>query len=564
MLFFYVCWPYTGSPTGPGETSTGWKFEKFDEDAGGFLLSGEEFPYWISSNDIVFAVDEQTDPNATVSHGFFASDSSGDSVLLKPAEGLSPDVIDFFMLGSGKWTLREKPLNAWPSHYADDLTAKEFLPAESFLAIDPLLSLSTAVASRSWVWSLTSAAVILVVCVFVPRGFCGYLCPLGTLIDLFDWSIGKRVTRFRVSADGWWVHIKILFACRDNDLRRDGCARIRLCRGHSSDHEGNAVYWRAHSIGSVARSASGRSHERWPLPVDWSLSDRAVSWIPKAAISGASMSARAVPCFLWPTFGEYPSEKSNRRASTATSVWKSAHSMPSNPILRRAVTDCTLCQTCGGVCPTHAIKFVERGNLVELKVENDPPTGETALGRRGFLSLAAGTAASLAGSAMLVGSAKAYGVDLENPIAFRPVRPPGSVPEKEFLQMCIRCGECFKACPNNVLQSEGFQQGVDGLWTPIVNADWAGCESSCNACGQVCPTGAIRELPLEEKKVARMGLAIVNEADLFAIRQPRSMPSFASTSAFRPATTQSSSCRSIRKWMKPAYQSPNRDISLPL
>ena len=42
-------------------------------------------------------------------------------------------------------------------------------------------------------------------------------------------------------------------------------------------------------------------------------------------------------------------------------------------------------------------------------------------------------------------------------------------------------------------------------------ADWSGCASSCNACGQVCPTGAIRALPLKEKKVARMGLAIVNE-----------------------------------------------------
>ncbi len=91
-----------------------------------------------------------------------------------------------------------------------------------------------------------------------------------------------------------------------------------------------------------------------------------------------------------------------------------------------------------------------------------------------------------------------------------PVRPPGSVPEESFLQLCIRCGECFKACPNNVLHPLGFQQGLEGLWTPQVVADWAGCESSCNACGQVCPTGAIRALPLEEKRVARMGLAIVD------------------------------------------------------
>jgi len=56
----------------------------------------------------------------------------------------------------------------------------------------------------------------------------------------------------------------------------------------------------------------------------------------------------------------------------------------------------------------------------------------------------------------------------------------------------------------------GFDDGLENLWTPFVAADWAGCESSCNACGQVCPTGAIRALPLEEKRDARMGLAVVD------------------------------------------------------
>jgi NAD-dependent dihydropyrimidine dehydrogenase PreA subunit len=62
-----------------------------------------------------------------------------------------------------------------------------------------------------------------------------------------------------------------------------------------------------------------------------------------------------------------------------------------------------------------------------------------------------------------------------------------------------------------VLQPLAFEQGLEGLWTPHVVADWAGCESSCNACGQVCPTGAIRALPLDEKRHARIGLAVVNE-----------------------------------------------------
>jgi NAD-dependent dihydropyrimidine dehydrogenase PreA subunit len=56
-----------------------------------------------------------------------------------------------------------------------------------------------------------------------------------------------------------------------------------------------------------------------------------------------------------------------------------------------------------------------------------------------------------------------------------------------------------------------FQQGLEGLWTPQVVADWAGCESSCNTCGHVCPTGAIRALLIVEKKAARMGLAVVNQ-----------------------------------------------------
>jgi ferredoxin len=50
--------------------------------------------------------------------------------------------------------------------------------------------------------------------------------------------------------------------------------------------------------------------------------------------------------------------------------------------------DCTQCQTCAGVCPPKAIKFVERWNGVELK---DPGTEtEVAVTRRGFLGAAAG------------------------------------------------------------------------------------------------------------------------------------------------------------------------------
>lgn len=180
-------------------------------------------------------------------------------------------------------------------------------------------------------------------------------------------------------------------------------------------------------------------------------------------------------------------------------------------------TDCTLCQSCGGVCPTHAIKFVGRWEAQGLKVLNDPPTHETPLGRRGFMSALTGLAASVTAGVGSAAGIRAGSVNSDGTGSFKPVRPPGSVPEDKFLQMCIRCGECFKACPSDVLQPLGFQQGLDGLWTPHVVADWAGCASSCNGCGQVCPTGAIRALPMEEKRHARMGLAFINQSTCLPI-----------------------------------------------
>ncbi|WP_182868588.1 4Fe-4S binding protein [Rhodopirellula sp. JC639] len=399
----------------------------------------------------------------------------------------------------------------WPAHYSDNLAAKEIIPAESFLMIDPLVSLSTAIASRSWVWSLVSAAAILAVCVLIPRGFCGYLCPLGTTIDLFDWAVGKRVTRFRVPGDGWWVHIKYYLLagtllCSLFGVLVSGffSAIPVITRGMlfllDPIQSGMLRGWHlvpAIGVGQVLSIAMfigvlslGFMRPRF--------------WCKYVCPSGAVFS-----------LGNLFRITERKVESSCINCNKCVEICPFDaikPDFTTRTTDCTLCQSCGGVCPTHAIKFVERWNVVELKVENDPPTHETALGRRGFLSLAGGTAAAVAGGAGVSMVTKTFGANLNASDAFLPVRPPGSVPEQEFLEMCIRCGECFKACPNNVLQPEGFQQGLEGLWSPLVNADWAGCESSCNACGQVCPTGAIRALPLAEKKVARMGLAIVNES----------------------------------------------------
>jgi len=223
------------------------------------------------------------------------------------------------------------------------------------------------------------------------------------------------------------------------------------------------------------------------------------------------------------------------------------------PDFTTRTADCTFCRTCGAVCPVDAIRYVgrwstpPRGNVREplecgdsfaaFDPERSGATGADAerdaqmapacsqarssrsadAARRGRGTpngpsrrcVLAGLAAGAAG-----GVSAALGVRKAVPASAADglIRPPGSVPEREFLRLCVRCGECFKVCPYNVLQPIGFRRGLDPLWTPQAVFEWAGCHQTCANCGQVCPTGAIRALPLAEKAAARMGLAVVNEA----------------------------------------------------
>ncbi len=523
VLFFFVCWPYSAQPAAPGKVSLGWASEAVDQQSGEFVLSRDlpatntESDWSVTSGDTVAVVDESTSEGTSNSSGSRAVGTfivvQGDplQVRLAPRQEITSQWLDSFLGGTSSYSLHQRDPTEWPQHYADNLARKEIIPAETFLILDPLVSLSTAIASRSWVWSLVSAAAILFVCVLIPRGFCGYLCPLGTTIDLFDWAIAGRTKKLRVAEDGWWVHIKYYLLA--------GTLVAAIC--------GVLVSGFFSAIPVITRAMLFLVEPlQHGLTRGWRLN-------PSVGIGHvvSILMFASVLClgFLRPRFwckyvcpsgavfslGNLFRLTERKVESSCIHCNKCVEICPFDaikPDFTTRTTDCTMCQSCGGVCPTHAIKFVERWNIVELKIKDDPPTKETALGRRGFLSLAAGSTAAAVGGIGLAGVTKVGGANLADPNAFRPVRPPGSVPEKDFLEICIRCGECFKVCPNNVLQPEGFQQGLEGLWTPMVEANWAGCDSSCNACGQVCPTGAIRALPIEEKKVARMGLAIVNES----------------------------------------------------
>ena len=62
-------------------------------------------------------------------------------------------------------------------------------------------------------------------------------------------------------------------------------------------------------------------------------------------------------------------------------------------------------------------------------------------------------------------------------------RPPWAVAEAEFAQACTRCGDCVKACPQQVLVSG------DGGY-PQVNFEQRGC-TFCGDCVRACATPAL-------------------------------------------------------------------------
>jgi ferredoxin len=87
------------------------------------------------------------------------------------------------------------------------------------------------------------------------------------------------------------------------------------------------------------------------------------------------------------------------------------------------------------------------------------------------------------------------------------LRPPGSRAEREFLSRCTACGLCMRACPTGGLQPAWTEAGLEGLWTPRLDARIGYCLYTCNLCGQVCPTEAIQPLDVAEKQQIRIGLA---------------------------------------------------------
>jgi ferredoxin len=91
-----------------------------------------------------------------------------------------------------------------------------------------------------------------------------------------------------------------------------------------------------------------------------------------------------------------------------------------------------------------------------------------------------------------------------------PISPPGSISHKNLLQHCTSCHLCVSKCPSHVLKPAGLEYGIGGLMQPVMRFDRGYCNYDCNICGQVCPTGAIKPLTVEEKHHTQAGCVVFN------------------------------------------------------
>lgn len=88
------------------------------------------------------------------------------------------------------------------------------------------------------------------------------------------------------------------------------------------------------------------------------------------------------------------------------------------------------------------------------------------------------------------------------------IRPPGALPEPEFLAACVRCGLCVRDCPFDTLKLAELGDNV-ATGTPYFEARKVPCEMCEDIpCVAACPTGAL-DRELTDIGEARMGLAVL-------------------------------------------------------
>lgn len=410
-----------------------------------------------------------------------------------------------------------------------------------FLRLDPALALGIDLAARALAVPLWIAGSAVASCLIWGRVFCGNVCPLGATLDAAGRLVGRG--KRRAPDDP---------AERAGHSRSAGPRRLKylvLAAMIASGLAGVSLVFWVSPLSLVTRfyglfvfPAAELTATGFLKGLDPLLDAPALSFLKYASVPGYRFAgqlfiavffgalfflARRNPR-LWCRYvcpagavlalcSRRPLVVARRVGEDCTECGACRRACPMGAIpadpKATVFSECIVCRTCAGVCPEKAISFTPWTGSGALPAASHEPVSPS---RREFLAAGAvGAGAALTGLTGLwdgVSGDDAGG----RPLSPAAVRPPGAVPEPDFLARCVRCGACMRACPTNMLQPDVFSTGWTGLFSPLAAARRGGCQPDCTACGRACPTGAIRELVAEEKMWAKMGTAHISRQKCLA------------------------------------------------
>ena len=389
--------------------------------------------------------------------------------------------------------------------------------ADLFFRLDPLTALGSMLSDRTWIARLGLSLVTLALTIAFGRLWCGWVCPMGTLVEWVAFPSARRRT---LALSSRWRAIKnilvlVIFAAAlfgnltllilDPITLLTRVMTVSVLPGF--DYAITSLEHGLYPIGLLSPMIDGiESTLRGTLlptaqPVFMLntlimlvlvgifalnlYADR--FWCRYLCPLGAMLGWVSKISFLRPEIDE-----ACDRCAQCVRVCKMGAVKP-KPNYEILPSECSVCLDCLGACPQSKISFHRRRRLDPAR-EFDPS-------RRQVLAALGISAVSVV--TMRTGDqSKRPNKEL--------LRPPGVRDEAEFLSRCVRCSECMNVCPTTGLQPALFEPGLEGLWTPRLVPRLGRCDYGCNVCGQICPTAAIPSLDLPTKRQAVIGLAVVD------------------------------------------------------
>jgi len=386
------------------------------------------------------------------------------------------------------------------------------VPPELFLLFDPLVALVSVLSGSPLKAAFLLSLITVAITLIFGRVYCGYACPMGTLIDMF--SPLARVLKLKQGRFHRLTHLPsvVLFVMLIASAFKVGFLTVldpvvlltRTSAVTIFPAIDSVLSWAANSLYSYDGVAIFIDNIMLRLAGILIFSESrmfaGVHWIvlPFAMVFALNLLGKRFWCrYLCPLGGllsllskvSLYRRKVDAEACTSCLACSKVCDMEATGKngSETHIERCMLCMSCRGACPEDAVSWgLDPGFAREM------PSRRTAITTIG---------ATVAAAYLLPVR------DWPKPDRFYLIRPPGALAEAGFLSKCVRCGECLKVCPSNVLQPAILQFGFDGLWTPYLDFAAGACEYECGACNRVCPTGAIEHLAIKEKQRFVVGLA---------------------------------------------------------